>query len=86
MKRRTILLLAAGAIALLAASSESQASRHGRWCALMAIGWGAVETQCSFPTLEACIPYVIAGNRGHCTENPNWTGYRDRPRKRKRRY
>jgi hypothetical protein len=82
--RRT-LLLAAGIAALLYAPATSEAAGSGRWCAVMNIGWGAVVEECIYPTLEACRPYVIAGNRGYCTENINWTGYQERPRKRKRR-
>jgi hypothetical protein len=86
MTMRKMLFLAVGAAAVICAPAASEAAGSGRWCAVMNIGWGAVVEECIYPTLEACRPYVIAGNRGYCTENLNWTGYdRQRPRKKRKR-
>ena len=40
------------------------------WCAVYSIGWGDVQWDCSYPTLESCVPFVIAGTRGFCNPNP----------------
>ena len=38
------------------------------------MGWGDVIEDCSYWSLEACVPNVIAGNRGFCNPNPRYTG------------
>lgn len=43
------------------------------WCAVYTVGWG-VHWDCSYATLEACVPFVIAGNRGFCNPNPYYPG------------
>lgn len=58
--------------------------RQGPWCAGQTIGWSWQEN-CTLPSLEVCRREVIAGNRGVCFPNPNWTGPVAPPRgKRKR--
>ena len=81
---RTMLFLAVAVAAVICAPRAGQAY-EGRWCAVTAIGWGAVSEECSFRTLEACLPFVIAGNRGQCVENPRWAGT-DNASKRTRKY
>jgi hypothetical protein len=58
---------------------------EGRWCAREQTGGGRVEEDCTFDSFEACRRLVIQGNRGFCTQNPAFTGYDDRPRRKKRR-
>jgi hypothetical protein len=45
---------------------------------------------CIYPSIEACRPNVIAGNRGFCNLNPSYAGppveYRKYKRKKHRRY
>ena len=43
---------------------------------------GDLATDCSYWTLEQCVPYVITGNRGFCEQNPNYTGPAERRRAR----
>ena len=38
-----------------------------------------------FNSFEACRRLVIQGNRGFCTQNPAFTGYRERPLRKKKR-
>jgi hypothetical protein len=58
---------------------------EGRWCARENIG-GSIQEDCSFDSFEACRRLVIQGNRGFCTQNPAFAGYRQPPlRKKKRR-
>jgi hypothetical protein len=42
------------------------------WCAVQSLGDGDVEWDCEFRTVEACVPNVIAGNRGFCNINPSF--------------
>jgi hypothetical protein len=42
------------------------------WCAVQDLGTGDVEWDCEFRTVEACVPNVIAGNRGFCNINPSF--------------
>ena len=39
------------------------------------MGWGDAQWDCHYASIEECRPNVIAGNRGFCTQNPNWPGY-----------
>ena len=45
------------------------------WCAEVAIGRNSVARDCSYRSIEACRPHVIAGNRGFCMQNPAWPGW-----------
>jgi Protein of unknown function (DUF3551) len=69
---RRILLTAAAAAALCFSASSSQAQYSGvaRWCAVISIGTGSVHWDCQYNTVEACVPNVLAGNRGFCQLNP----------------
>ena len=59
---------------------------EGAWCARENVGGGTVQEDCSFDSFELCRRLVIQGNRGFCTQNPAFTGYHERPiRKKKRR-
>ncbi len=68
-----IALSFAAAVAVLcisASSSEAQYSGEARWCAVVSIGTGGVHWDCYYNTVEACVPNVLAGNRGFCELNP----------------
>lgn len=68
-------LCAAVSIAALTAGPRP-ASAYGDapWCAVMSLGWGDVATQCSYWSIEECLPYVLGGNRGFCERNPEFRG------------
>ena len=42
------------------------------WCAVMNIGTGEMYWDCQYQTFDACVPNVIAGNRGFCNVNPTY--------------
>lgn len=44
------------------------------WCAVINLGMGEVYWDCQYRTFEACVPNVIAGNRGFCNVNPYGPG------------
>jgi hypothetical protein len=74
-------------VALLAAAPADAAFWRERpqmpWCAVFKVAPGSSVWDCSYPTLEACIPYVIAGTRGFCNPNPRYQELKPRPRHRK---
>lgn len=77
------------AAACLSLGARPAAARGAPWCSEVTVGWGAVVTDCSFSTFEQCVPYVLAGNRGFCQENPYYSepaphkpAYRSRHRRR----
>jgi hypothetical protein len=74
LKMIRMILAVAVAIAALALDLRGAEAREAPWCAVNNIGWGNVTEDCSFWTLEACVPHVIAGNRGFCNQNPRYTG------------
>jgi hypothetical protein len=68
-----IALSAAAAAALLCfdvSPSQAQYSGTARWCAVVSMGTGGVHWDCQYNTVEACVPNVLAGNRGFCGLNP----------------
>ena len=86
------LLIAAAFMAALLIGGPAPA-REGPWCAVVNLGFGEAHWDCQYASIEACRPNVIAGNRGFCTQNPNWPGYYGRaeqppppPRHYRRRY
>jgi Protein of unknown function (DUF3551) len=60
-------------VAALTSVPGAALARGGRWCAESNAGWWTIR-DCSYMTLQQCIPYVIAGNRGFCNLNPDYTG------------
>ncbi len=70
------ILLAAAALTAVATIGPRPADAYGHapWCAVMDIGWEEVVWDCSYWTIEACVPNVIAGNRGFCNPNPAFRG------------
>lgn len=70
--------------------SPAAAWRHWQrpvapWCAVYSLGWGDTQWDCSYPSLQACRPFVIAGTRGFCHPNPAYPGPVPSPRRRRRR-
>jgi hypothetical protein len=59
---------------------------EGAWCARENVGGGTVQEDCSFDSFERCRRLVIQGNRGFCTQNPAFTGYHERPVRKKKRH
>ena len=71
---RVMFLIIAAAAVLLVDLRSGQAYTQGPWCAVQSVGAGFVTENCSFQSLEQCVPEVIAGNRGFCKENMRWPG------------
>jgi hypothetical protein len=72
---RIVLAIAAG-LALIffdMPAGHAQYSGDARWCAVVSIGTGSVHWDCSYDTVEACVPNVLAGNRGFCGLNPYYS-------------
>jgi hypothetical protein len=44
------------------------------WCAVISSGPQSVYWDCQYRTVEECVPNVLAGNRGTCTQNPRYVG------------
>jgi Protein of unknown function (DUF3551) len=75
---RIALPVAAAAALICCDVSQSHAQYYGDapWCAVVSIGTGGVHWDCEYNTVEACVPNVIAGNRGFCGMNPYYrSGY-----------
>ena len=71
---RPVLAFAALAAALFANIPAGQAqSGNNPWCAMVNTGFDNLSEICDFRTFEECRPFVLAGNRGFCTENPRYT-------------
>ena len=70
MKR--ILLIGGLAVLVMGSQTSPVVAYEGPWCAMIAVGTGSVYEDCQYPSLEACRPHVLAGNRGFCNPNPRW--------------
>jgi Protein of unknown function (DUF3551) len=65
----------AAAVALAATAVAQPAPAYeAPWCAVHSFGRNGAYWECQFQTLEQCIPWVIAGNRGFCNPNPAYVG------------
>jgi uncharacterized protein DUF3551 len=69
------LVLGAAFAGVQPASAYVMDYHQAPWCAVMDMGTGSMYWDCSYATIEACRPNVIAGNRGFCNPNPYFTGY-----------
>lgn len=68
---RIVRIFAGAAILLFATTPPSWAlSGDAPWCAVVDIGFGEMEWDCYYQTIEQCAPNVVAGNRGFCNLNP----------------
>jgi hypothetical protein len=56
----------------LASCAGSGRLREGPWCAVTDSGYGNMSENCYLPSFDACRSEVLAGNRGHCVQNPRW--------------
>jgi hypothetical protein len=71
---RRVLTLAALAAALFANIPATRAQDgNRRWCAVVNIGFDSISETCIYRTIEECRPFVLAGNRGFCNENPRYS-------------
>jgi len=71
--RMFLAVLGAVICAMTVAPGPAQA-REAPWCAVQKIDEAGVVEDCSYWTLEQCVPQVISGNRGFCNPNPRWQG------------
>ena len=78
------LVLGATLVGLQPAMAYVTDVRQAPWCAVMNYGTGSMYWDCSYATIEACTPNVIAGNRGFCNRNPYYTGVVEQVRRPKR--
>lgn len=74
-----ILLAAAvftGTLAAVTTFGPVPAKAYGDapWCAVVDIGQRNFQSDCSYWSVEACRPHVLAGTRGFCTPNPRFRG------------
>jgi hypothetical protein len=77
MKRKMIHFISAAsvAIAIIAIGPRSVQAKEAPWCAVINFGSGMAYWDCQYWSVEACIPNVLAGNRGFCNPNPAFQGY-----------
>ena len=67
--------LVAGAVVVAAAFGHARAlADEAPWCAVVDVGMGNVYWDCQYNSIEECVPHVLAGNRGFCTQNPRYHG------------
>ena len=78
------LVLGATLVGLQPAMAYVTDVRQAPWCAVMNYGTGSMYWDCSYATIEACTPNVIAGNRGFCNRTPYYTGVVEQVRRPKR--
>lgn len=69
-----ILPVAAALTAFLIFDAAPVRAVEGPWCAFINVGTGNVYEDCQYYSLAACVPTVLAGNRGFCNVNPRWVG------------
>jgi hypothetical protein len=72
---RAKLVIAAAAMVLVVSAPAAAAPKQGPWCAVQSVGEDSAIWNCQMRTFEECRLEVIAGNRGTCTQNPNWPGW-----------
>ena len=80
MKRVLVALAAAAAILSFGAHPARAQVGNAPWCAVISMGPGSVYWDCQYWSVEACVPNVLAGNRGFCNHNPGYEGPPARPR------
>jgi Protein of unknown function (DUF3551) len=72
MKRIVWAAAAAAALFFFNAVPGHAAYGDAPWCAVIAVGTGEVYWDCQYETFAACVPNVLAGNRGFCNVNPTY--------------
>jgi len=79
------MFLAGAALTLMVlGSNQSARAYEAPWCAVHSYGDNGAYWDCRFRSLEQCVPYVIAGNRGFCNPNPAYFGGGPKVRHRRR--
>jgi hypothetical protein len=67
------IVLGAAALAPATASAMTWHERpQALWCAVYTWGLGGTRWECVYPTLESCVPTILAGTRGFCNPNPRY--------------
>jgi hypothetical protein len=79
-----ILCVTALVISATALIQQPAQAREAPWCAVINFGRGTAYWDCQYHSLEACVPNVLAGNRGFCNPNPAYRGAEQPKRKQKR--
>ncbi|HWC93601.1 MAG TPA: DUF3551 domain-containing protein [Pseudolabrys sp.] len=84
------LIMAAVAVTVLCVNAQpAPAAGYAPWCAVSSMGRGGAYWDCSYATLDQCVPFIVAGNRGFCNPNPayvaaseprHWRRHHKRPR------
>ncbi|HXD45692.1 MAG TPA: DUF3551 domain-containing protein [Pseudolabrys sp.] len=86
MRFRGLAVLALAA-ALAPAPAGAQfwgpARPQGPWCAVYPGAFNDTRWDCFYPTLESCVPNILAGTRGFCNPNPRYDGPPPRRHRRK---
>ncbi len=90
MRIRISLLAAAALIGVAALAPQPAEAGVAPWCAVQESTPYGDNWDCSYWTLQQCLPQVIAGDRGFCNQNPAWRGPwppgQQRAQRRSRRY
>jgi hypothetical protein len=79
-----VLMLAVAALAPSAAGAQffGPPRPEAPWCAVYTGALNDTRWDCTYPTLESCVPTIIAGTRGFCNPNPRYEGPEPRPHRR----
>lgn len=72
---RKMLIAAVFVTAMLFDLRPAPAAGLAPWCAVIPMGPGDAYWDCQYPSIEACRPTIISGNRGFCNPNPRWPGW-----------
>ncbi len=74
-------LVGALVLAATAVSHPAVANRAPPWCAVISLAPTDVYWDCQYRTFEECLPNVLAGNRGFCSQNPAYSGPELKPKR-----
>ena len=69
----SVIATAAAVLAFEVSAGDAAYIGNAPWCAVVNTGAGAVEWDCEYPSVQACVPNVVAGNRGFCGLNPYYS-------------
>jgi hypothetical protein len=61
------------------AGQPARAAGEAPWCAVYDMGEAGAYWECEYPSIEACRPHILGGNRGWCNPNPAYRGAEKRP-------
>jgi hypothetical protein len=73
MNRILLPIAIAAVLAFGLSSGHAAYVGNAPWCAVVNTGAGAVDWDCEYPSVAACAPNVVAGNRGFCGLNPYYS-------------